>query len=483
MTTTQHVDSTVRRRLPGRSGIDWVSRYAAGTTLVLVLCIAAAVAPSFFSTGNLRTVALQSAALGLVVLGQTLALLVRGLDMSVSAVIAFSGVLVVSANGPGMAIWLLLLAAAVAAVVGLANGLLVTWRGVPPFVATFAMLIVVGGCRLAYTHGQTSGSAPGWLRRLGTGSLLGLPMPVVIWLVMLAIFWLALARTRWGRWIYAAGANPEAARHSGVPVGAVTVSAYVVCAFCAMIAGLVLSGYLGYVDANLGVNANLNSITAAIVGGVAFSGGRGGVLGATVGAILLTVLLNVVVVAGLPVYWQTIAMGVVLVLAVAIQAIQRPEDQQQPHDIRRSARGSGRRSATGQGTGALRRLHLPQRGLRTRHPGRGQGQHRCRGHGHHRRGTAPPSGPAAADAPIVAPSGTAGCQVIGKTNMHEYAFGVTNDNVHHGVARNPVDAGACPVGPPGAPQWRSAWGCVTGRSARTPVAPSGFRPASAASWG
>jgi ribose/xylose/arabinose/galactoside ABC-type transport system permease subunit len=321
VTTTRQLEITgagSRRRSPG---IEWLSRYAAGTTLVVVLCIAAVVTPSFYSAGNLRTVALQAAALGVVVLGQTVALLVRGLDMSVTAVIAFSGVLVVSAGAPGQAFWLLLLAAGVAAVVGLTNGLLITWRKVPPFVATFAMLIVVGGCRLAYTHGQTSGSAPGWLRQLGSGSLLGLPMPVVIWILLLIIFWLALSRTRWGRWIYAAGANPEAARHSGVPVGAVVVSAYVVCAFCAMIAGLVLSGYLGYVDANLGVNVNLNSITAAIIGGVAFSGGRGGVLGATLGAILLTVLVNVVVVAGLPVYWQIIAMGVVLVLAVAIQGL------------------------------------------------------------------------------------------------------------------------------------------------------------------
>jgi len=109
----------------------------------------------------------------------------------------------------------------------------------------------------------------------------------------------ALSRTTWGRWIHAVGANPEAARYSEVPVGAVTVSAYVVCTFCAMVAGLLLSGYLGYVDQNLGLNVNLNSIAAAIIGGVAFSGGRGGVMGATIGAVLLTVLVNLVVVAGL----------------------------------------------------------------------------------------------------------------------------------------------------------------------------------------
>jgi ribose/xylose/arabinose/galactoside ABC-type transport system permease subunit len=304
-----------------RVNIDWFLKYAAGTTLVVLLGVAAALTPAFYSGGNLRTVALQASVLGVVVLGQTVALLVRGLDMSVSAVVAFSGVLVVSAGRPGMVVWFLLLAVCIAVLVGLANGLLVTWRKVPAFVATFAMLIVVGGCRLAYTHGQTSGSVPPWLRRLGSGSVLGAPLPVVIWLSMLLVFWIALTRTDWGRWVYATGASPEGARHSGVPVGLVTVSAYVVCSCCAMVAGLLLSGYLGYVDQNLGVNVNLNSITAAIVGGVAFSGGRGGVLGATMGAVLLTVLVNVVVVAGLAVYWQLIAMGLVLVLAVAVQGL------------------------------------------------------------------------------------------------------------------------------------------------------------------
>jgi ribose/xylose/arabinose/galactoside ABC-type transport system permease subunit len=312
-------------QVPSRNSLrfdfDWLSRYAAGTTLVVLLLVAAVVTPSFYSSGNIRTVALQTSVIGVVVLGQTVALLVRGLDMSVNSVVAFSGVLVVSAGKPGMVVWFLLLAVLIAAVVGLANGLLVTWRAVPPFIATFAMLIVVGGVRPAYTHGQTSGSVPSWLRQLGAGSVAGVPVPVIVWLVMAVLLWAALRGTHWGRWIYASGTSPEAARHAGVPVAPVMVSAYVLCALCAMVAGLLLSGYLGYVDQNLGANLNLNSLTAAIVGGVSFSGGRGSVWGASIGAVLMAVLVNVVVVAGLPAYWQYIAMGVVLVLAVAIQGL------------------------------------------------------------------------------------------------------------------------------------------------------------------
>jgi ribose/xylose/arabinose/galactoside ABC-type transport system permease subunit len=301
--------------------IDWLSRYAAGATTVLVLFVALVWTPAFYSSGNLRTVVLQASVLGVVVLGQTVVLLVRGLDMSVNAMVAISGVLLVSATGGAAIGWKLLLVVAIAFVIGLANGLLVTLRKVPAFIASFAVLIVASGALLAYTRGQTSGSSPGWMIRLGSGSLFGLPVPLLIWGGMALTLFILLTRTTWGRWIYATGASPEAARHGGVPVSTVIVSAFVVSALCAMVGGLLLSGYLGYVDQSLGSNANLNSIAAAIIGGVAFSGGRGGIGGAAVGAVLLTVLTNIVVVAGLPIFWQLALQGLVLILAVSIQGL------------------------------------------------------------------------------------------------------------------------------------------------------------------
>jgi len=303
--------------------VDWLSRYAASSTLVLVLLLAVFVTPNFFAVTNLRTVAMQAAILGVVVIGQTLTLLVRGLDMSVSAVISITAVLVVTTVDAGNVVLSVAIAVVIAAVVGLVNGLLITWRRVPPFVATFAMLIVVNGAQLAYTHGQTSGSAPDWLRGLGAGSLFGIPTAVVIWVVAVVVFGLLLKFTIWGRYVYTVGASPEAARHGGVPVNLVTISAYVICALLAALAGLLYAGYLGYIDQNFGVNMNLNSVAAAIIGGVTFTGGRGSVFGAAIGALLMTVLVNVVVVAGLPIYWQLIVQGLVLVLAVVIQGLRR----------------------------------------------------------------------------------------------------------------------------------------------------------------
>jgi ribose/xylose/arabinose/galactoside ABC-type transport system permease subunit len=307
--------------------LDWLSRYAAFGAIIVTLLVAAMVAPAFFSAGNLRAVLTQTAILGIVVLGQTVALIARGLDMSVSATMTFAAVLVGESASSGN---FGLLAAQLAALVicaGLANGLLVTWRRVPPFVATFALLIVIDGARLAYTHGQSANSAPEWLAAIGSGAFLGVPIPVLIWLVLLVVLFVALALTSWGRWLYAVGSNRESARHAGIPVNAVILSTFFVTALAAMAAGVLQAGYVGYIDNTLGANYGLDSMAAAIIGGVAFTGGRGGAIGSAMGALLLTILVNLLVVMGLDLFWQRIVQGAVLVIAVVIQGLRSRAEQ------------------------------------------------------------------------------------------------------------------------------------------------------------
>lgn len=301
--------------------LDWLSRYAAFSAVLLVLLVAAFIAPAFFTAGNLRAVLIQSAILGIVVIGQTTALIARGLDMSVAAVMTFAAVLVAQSTATGNFGLLIFQLVVLTGLVGAANSLLVTWRRVPPFVATFAMLIVVDGARLAYTHGQSAGSAPAWLKFLGSGAIAGIPIPVVIWAVLLVVAYVCLNRTTWGRWLYAVGANRGAARHTGIAVDAVVVSTFFLTAISGTLAGILLSGYVGYVDNSLGANYNLNSMAAAIIGGVAFTGGRGGVIGSAMGALLLTILVNLLVVMGMDLYWQRIVQGAVLVIAVIIQGL------------------------------------------------------------------------------------------------------------------------------------------------------------------
>jgi ribose/xylose/arabinose/galactoside ABC-type transport system permease subunit len=292
--------------------------------MILIVLISAAIyAPAFFNPINLKTVAIQVAVLGVVTVGQTLVLLNRSIDMSVSAVLPLGAVIVVQTEGGSSIVTSLFLAIVIAALIGLANGFLVAKRHVPPFVATFGMLVFVGGARLAYTKGQASGTVPDLLRSISIETIGPIPAALIVWLIVNIIVIFTLRFTRFGRWIYAVGGNPGAARYAGINVDWVLISAHIVCSVLAILGGLLLSGYIGYVDLRIGADYNMNSIAAAIVGGTTFTGGRGNMFGTAAGVTLLIMLLNLVVVLGLSIHWQFAMQGTVLVLATALQGFRQ----------------------------------------------------------------------------------------------------------------------------------------------------------------
>ena len=304
-------------------GVDLAGQWAAPIMIVIVMIAAAIYAPAFFNPTNLKTVGIQIAVLGVVTVGQTLVLLNRSIDMSVSAVLALGAVIVVQTEAGNSIGVSLVQALAIAALIGLANGFLVAKRHVPPFVATFGMLVFVGGARLAYTKGQASGTVPALLRSISIESVGPIPAALIVWLIVNIIVIFVLRYTRFGRWIYAVGGNPGAARYAGINVDWVLISAHIACSVLAILGGLLLSGYIGYVDLRLGSDYNMNSIAAAIVGGTTFTGGRGNMFGTAAGVALLIMLLNLVVVLGLSIHWQYAMQGIVLVLATALQGFRQ----------------------------------------------------------------------------------------------------------------------------------------------------------------
>lgn len=304
-------------------GVDLAGQWAAPILCVVVLIVAAIFAPAFYLPTNLKTVLIQIAVLGVVAVGQTMVLLVRSIDLSVSAVLALGAVIVVQTQA-GNPLWIAFIEAfAVAALVGLANGFLITKRQVPPFIATFGMLVFVQGARLAYTKGQASGTVPQILRTISFEQVGPLPAALIVWIIINIIFIVVLRYTRFGRWIYAVGGNPSAARYAGIRVDAVVMIVHMICSMLAMLGGLLLSGYIGYVDLRMGADYNTNSIAATVVGGTTFTGGRGNLFGTAAGVALLILLLNLVVVLGLPIHWQLAMQGLVLVMATALQGFRQ----------------------------------------------------------------------------------------------------------------------------------------------------------------
>jgi ribose/xylose/arabinose/galactoside ABC-type transport system permease subunit len=301
----------------------WLPRalreHAFALVAVVLLMVAGIAAPALFKPDNLANMALQFVPLGIVVVGQMLVILVRGLDLSVSSVMATSAVMATAFSGRDRDLfWIVPLAVGMGATVGLINGWLVTKRKVSPFLATLATMIVLQGARNAWTQGAPSGNVPPLLRTLGAGMTAGLPNNAVVLLLIAAFTFVLLHRSAFGRRIYLVGGSPEAARLVGIAVDRVTIVAYALSGMFATLAGLLLSGYVSVVDNWVGKNFELDSIVAAVIGGIALSGGKGGVAGALLGAVILVVLSNAVVIVGLPIHFQLVMKGFIIVLAAAL---------------------------------------------------------------------------------------------------------------------------------------------------------------------
>lgn len=288
--------------------------------LLVLLAVASFIQPSFLSVRNLQDILTQAAPLCIVVIGQTFVILVRGLDLSVASVMATVAVIATAFNTTDNAVLpqVVGLSLLLAVSVGLINGYLVVKRNVSPFLATLAMMTVLQGIRFYYTQGAPGGSLPTALRTLGTGQIAGVPINLLVVLAVLAIATVLLAKTTIGRRIYVVGGNTRSAELVGINADRVTIFCYVVSSVLAAVAGLILVGFVGSVDNWVGRGYELDSIVAAVIGGIALTGGRGSPINSVLGAIILMLTFNFVIIVGLPVQAQFVIKGVVIIAAAAL---------------------------------------------------------------------------------------------------------------------------------------------------------------------
>ena len=297
-------------------------QYGVYISLVILMIAAALITPDIYSSQSRIVILKQASQLGIVALAQTLILLVGGIDLSVGGVIVLTSVIIAeSSNGRNDALpTAIFLALCAGAVVGLANGLLVTKRNVPPFIATLGTLVLIQGAQRAYTKGIPGGFVPDALgvvnRTIGP-----IPVPTIIWVILIVILVFVLHATPYGRQIYAAGGNRNAAHLSGISVNPIIISVYVLASMLTVIAGVVLTGYVGYIDQYLGQGMDLDSIAAAIIGGTTFVGGRGTVLGTVAGVFLIQILSIMTLNLGLDMQAQLIIKGLMVIGAVALYSV------------------------------------------------------------------------------------------------------------------------------------------------------------------
>ncbi|HKQ50797.1 MAG TPA: ABC transporter permease [Pyrinomonadaceae bacterium] len=314
----------------GGRRLSWqrIAEYVIVVAIVLESIVFAVIAPQFFSVLNLVNVALSIAITGIMAVGMTAVILTGGIDLSVGSVAALAGVvaaLISVEGGTGAVVVGALAALGIGLGVGLFNGVMVAQFRAPPFVTTLAMLTICRGLAFIVTGGRSIGDLPASFEFLGKQRIAGVPLPVILMLVVFAAGWFVLKRMTFGRYVYAVGGNREAAYLAGVNTKRVTLLVYVLNGLLVGLAGLVLASRLGAGVPNSGLQYELDVIAAVVVGGTSLNGGRGSVIATFWGAVFIGVLNNGLNLAGIDPYMQKIALGVVILLAVLADQLNKSQ--------------------------------------------------------------------------------------------------------------------------------------------------------------
>ena len=298
---------------------DLLVNYGIWAALGIAILTAAVIAPRFLSAANVHDLMSAMSVLGIVSVGQTVAILSGGIDLSVGMLM---GLVTVLTNGimkgdPALAWPMAALGVAIGLTVGLANGVLLVVTRIEPLILTFGMLSILAGGIFVYTD-RTIGSAPANFRQIAEGSIGPFPVLFIVMVLAALLAWVVLTRTRFGRYVYAIGGSEEHARRAGISVGRMKIAVYAISGLYAGIAGVGLAARIGSGYTLAGQGFELDSIVAVVLGGTSLAGGRGGVFG-TIGSVLfLTILSNGLNLAGISPYSQLVVKGLVVVAAVVL---------------------------------------------------------------------------------------------------------------------------------------------------------------------
>ncbi|MBI4050920.1 MAG: ABC transporter permease [Elusimicrobia bacterium] len=295
--------------------------------LFMLSAILSLLSPYFLTADNLINVVRQTAVNTLLATGMTLVILSGGIDLSVGSILALSSctaALCLKAGwgtfaGIGVGI-------GIGGICGAANGILISYLRIPPFIATLGMMSIARGLALVLTQGYPVFGFSESFTFLGAGSLGGfLPMPILIMLSVVLVFHFILQYTRLGRYIYMIGGNEEAAALSGIPVRFHKFWIYTLCGGSAGLASLVFAARLNSAQPNAGIGYELDAIAAVVIGGTSLLGGEGNLWGTVMGAILMGVLRNGLNLLNVSSFWQLVVIGWVIILAVYLDRLRHKQ--------------------------------------------------------------------------------------------------------------------------------------------------------------
>jgi len=292
---------------------------------IFIIAVVAIIIPEFRTLYNMKIVMRQFSLITIVAMGQALVIVTGGFDLSVGAIVALSGMagtyFSVILHWPvGLAV---LAATIIGAVCGVFNGLLITRIRINALIATLASGWIFQGVILVTTKGWPISNFPPNFAFIGQGHFLGIPLPIIYMVVIGIILYIFLSRTIYGRVLYAIGGSEKASTFAGIPVNNYKFAVFVICGALAGFAGIILDSRMGSAQATAGLDWTLPSVAAAVIGGVALSGGRGKIYGVIIGSALLGIINNILVLFKVSSYWQSLISGFILILAVTADSLRK----------------------------------------------------------------------------------------------------------------------------------------------------------------
>jgi len=292
--------------------------------LLLMLIVFSIMDPIYLSTGNLIDIIDQSTINGLIAIGMTFVIITGGIDLSVGSTMAIAivgvGKLLASGMNPVLAV---LVGALIGVVLGVLNGFLITKLKLQAFIATLGTMSIYRGVAYVITNGWPVLDMPQNFRNMLDGDVFGnIPVSIFILFGFAIVAHILLKHTRFGTYVYSMGGNEEATRLSGVNVEKNKLMVYVICGLGAALAGMIMLARLGTGEPATGQGYELNAIAAAAIGGTSLAGGRGSIIGTVLGTIVLSALKVGLVVVGVDTFWQYIATGIIIIVAVCFELIQ-----------------------------------------------------------------------------------------------------------------------------------------------------------------
>ena len=305
-----------------KNTMKYMSELTTVIALIILMAVITIINSSFLTANNLLNLLLQVTSNALIAFGMTFVILTGGIDLSVGSILALSSALTAGLLGSGMPVTLaILISLIMGCILGMMNGLLISYGKLAPFIVTLATMTIFRGATLVYTNGNpiTKGLSDTFLFQfLGQGYIVGIPFPVIIMFIVFIVLYVLLHKTSFGKSVYAIGGNEKAAYISGVKLNKVKIIIYSISGIMASISGLIITSRLSSAQPTAGASYEMDAIAAVVLGGTSLSGGKGRILGTLIGALIIGVLNNGLNIIGVSAFWQQVVKGVVILIAVLI---------------------------------------------------------------------------------------------------------------------------------------------------------------------